>query len=155
MTHRMACAVVTLMGLLVVAGPVSAQTWAPEQQELWAFEQQQWQMSKAKDSSWIEKMVHPNLRYWEIGQPMPQDKASLARWNRYTSANSTVLEQELFPISVTITGNLAVVQYWYQIARENAKKEQEMAHGYYTDVLLKEDGQWRFIAWAGGDVPKK
>ena len=155
MTHRMPCAVVALMGLLVVAGPASAQTWTPEQQELWKFEQQQWQMSKDKDSSWIEKMVHPNLRYWEIGQPMPQDKASLARWNRYTSANATVLEQELFPISVTITGNLAVVQYWYQIARENAKKEQETAHGYYTDVLLKENGQWRFIAWAGGDVPKK
>ena len=30
-----------------------------------------------------------------------------------------MLEQELFPISLTITGNIAVVQYRYSVAREN------------------------------------
>ncbi len=155
MAHRLACAVLALAALLAVAGPGSAQTWTPEQQEVWTFEQQQWQMSQDNDSSWIEKMVHPNARYWEIGQPMPQDKASLTRWNRYTSASSTVLEHELFPIAATITGDVAVVQYHYQIARENYKKERETVTGHYTDVLLRENGQWRFLAWEGGDDPKK
>lgn len=155
MAYRLACAVLALFALLAVAGPASAQTWSPEQQEIWKFEQQQWQMSKDNDSSWIEKMVHPNVRYWEIGQPMPQDKASLTRWNRYTSASSSVLEHELFPIAATITGDVAVVQYHYQIARENYKKERETVTGHYTDVLLKENGQWRFLAWEGGDDPKK
>jgi hypothetical protein len=27
--------------------------------------------------------------------------------------------------------------------------------GHYTDILLKENGKWWFIAWAGGDDPKK
>ena len=155
MTKRLACAVVALAGVLAVAGPASAQTWSPEQQELWSFEQHQWQMEKDKDSSWIETMVHPNLRYWGIGQPMPQDKASLARWNRYTGSTGSVLEQEIFPISATITGNVAVMQYHYQIARENYKKERETVTGHYTDVLLKENGKWLFIAWEGGDDPKK
>ena len=155
MNHRMTCAALALGTLLALGGSASAQTWNAEQQEIWAFEQQQWQMSKDKDSSWIEKMVHPNVRYWDVGQPAPQDRASLARWNRFTTANSTVLEQELFPISVTITGNVAVAQYTYQVARENYKKEREMATGRYTDVLLKENGAWKFIAWAGGDDPKK
>ena len=154
MAYRLACAVVAF-GVLALAGPASAQTWSPEQQELWSFEQQQWQMSKDRDSSWIETMVHPNLRYWEVGEPMPRDKASLARWNRYTSGGATVLEQEIFPISATITGNVAVMQYHYQIARENYKKERETVTGHYTDVLLKESGKWRFIAWEGGDDPKK
>ena len=100
-------------------------------------------------------MVHPNLRYWEVGQQMPRDQASLARWNRYTSATTTVLEQEIFPISATITGNVAVVQYHYQVARESDKKERETTTGHYTDILIKENGQWRFIAWEGGDNPKK
>ena len=155
MTYRLACAVVALAGVLALAGPASAQTWSPEQQELWSFEQQQWQMSKDKDSSWIETMVHPNLRYWEVGEQMPRDRASLARWNRYTNATTTVLEQEIFPISATVTGNVAVVQYHYRIARENNKKERETVTGHYTDVLLKENGQWRFIAWEGGDDPKR
>ena len=77
------------------------------------------------------------------------------RWSRYSSATSTVLEQELFPISVTITGNLAVVQYRYQLATENYKKERETVTGRYTDVLVREGGRWLFIAWAGGDDPKK
>jgi hypothetical protein len=134
---------------------VSAQTWTPEQQELWTLEQKQWQMSRDADLTWIDTMVHPNLRYWEVGEPMPRDKASLARWNRYSSANSKVLEQELFPISATITGNVAVVQYHYQVARENYKKERETVTGHYTDVLIKEGGTWKFIAWEGGDDPKK
>jgi hypothetical protein len=27
--------------------------------------------------------------------------------------------------------------------------------GRYTDVLVKENGRWLFIAWAGGDDPEK
>jgi len=155
MTNRLACAALVLGGLLAFAGSASAQTWTPEQQEIWTFEQQQWQLSKDNDASWIEKMVHPNLRYWEVGAPLPQDKASLSRWNRYNSSSSTVLEQELFPVAATITGNVAVVQYRYQIARENYKKERETVHGHYTDILVKENGKWMFLAWEGGDDPKK
>lgn len=66
-----------------------------------------------------------------------------------------LLEQELFPLSITITGNLAVVNYRYQIARENYKKERETVFGRYMDVFLKDGGRWQFIAWAGGDEPKK
>jgi hypothetical protein len=100
-------------------------------------------------------MVHPNLSYWEVGQPAPQNRASLIRWNRYGNTNDTVLEQELYPISLVITGNMAVAHYRYTIARENYKKERETVHGRYSDVLVKEGGHWLFISWSGGDDPKK
>ncbi len=144
-----------LLSLVVMAGAASAQTWSPEQQELWKLEEQQWQMAKDKDLSWVEKLVHPNLSYWNTEQSSPQNRASLARWDRYNNTNATVLEQELFPISATITGNVAVMQYRYMIARENYKKERETVSGHYMDVLVKEGGRWLFIAWAGGDDPKK
>jgi Domain of unknown function (DUF4440) len=150
---------VAFLVLFAAPGAASAQTqtqtWSAEQQEVWKLEEQQWQLAKAKDLSWIETMVHPNLSYWDIDQQAPQNKASLTRWNRYNNNNTTVLEQELFPISVTITGNIAVVQYRYMIARENYKKERETVNGRYTDVLVKEGSRWLFIAWAGGDDPKK
>lgn len=155
MSRRLACAGLAVCGVLALAGSASAQTWTTEQQEIWKFEQKQWQMEKDKDASWIETMVHPNLHYWGQGAPVPQDKASLARWNRYSSASSSTLEQELYPLAATITGNVAVVQYRYQIARENDKKERETVWGHYTDVLIKENGKWLFIAWEGGDDPKK
>ena len=148
------------LGLLLFAlaahtSTAAAQTWSPEQQELWRVEDQQWKMAAAKDLTWIETMVHPNVSFWNANQPAPQNKASLSRWEKYDTANRTVLEQELFPISVTITGNVAVVQYRYQVAAENYKKERETVTGRYTDVFIKEGGRWLFITWAGGDDPKK
>jgi hypothetical protein len=143
------------LALCTFAGGASAQTSSSDQQEVWKVEQQQWKMSAAKDSSWIDTLLLPNLRYWETGAPMPRDKGSLKHWSRYDNESSTVLEQELFPISTTITGNVAVVQYYYMMARENYKKERESVTGHYTDVLVKEGGHWQFIAWAGGDDPKK
>jgi hypothetical protein len=40
-----------------------------------------------------------------------------------------VLEQEIFPISLKITGNVAVAYYAYRTARENYKKERETVNG--------------------------
>jgi hypothetical protein len=139
------------LGLGAFAGAASAQTWSSEQQEIWKLEEQQWKMAAAKDLSWIDTMVHPNLRYWETGAPMPRDRKSLKHWARYDSSNSTVLEQEILPISATITGDVAVVQYHYIVASEDLKKERKRVTGRYTDVLLRENGRWMFIAWAGGD----
>jgi hypothetical protein len=76
----------------------------------------------------MDTMVHVNLQYRETGGPMPRDKASPKKWSRYGAESNTVLEQELFPISVT---------------------------GQYTDVLIKDNGRWQFIAWTGGEIPKK
>jgi hypothetical protein len=147
----------TTLSLLLcgVAAAASAQASSQDQQEIWKVEQQQWKLAAAKDNSWIDALVHPNLRYWETGAPMPRDKASVKQWSRYDDESSTVLEHELLPISTTITGNVAVVQYYYMLARENYKKERESVTGHYTDVLIKEGGHWMFIAWAGGDDPKK
>jgi hypothetical protein len=155
MVSRVAYRVLAIVVLLAWAEVASAQTWTAEQLEVLKFEELQWQMSKDRDVSWIEKMVHPSLSYWETGQPVPQNKASLSRWNRYSNVTDTVLEQELFPISITITGNVAVVQYHYQVARENYKKDRATVQGHYTDVLVKEGGRWLFVAWSGGDDPKK
>jgi hypothetical protein len=155
MVRRLVVRVLASVVLLAGAGTLSAQTWTPEQQELWKLEEKQWQMAKDKDLSWIESMVHPNLSYWSSAAPVPQTRESLARWNRYDNGNSTVLEQELYPLSITVTGNVAVVNYRYQIARENLKKERETVFGRYTDVFLKDGGRWQFIAWTGGDDPKK
>lgn len=155
MTDRRSFFLVACLVLVAFATTASAQTWSPEQQELWKLEELQWKMAMEKDSSWIEKMIHPNLSLWAVDQPAPQNKASLARWDRFRNSSSTVLEQEIFPIAITITGNVAVVQYRYASVSENYKKDRETVTGRYTDVLIKEGGRWLFIAWAGGDDPKK
>ena len=134
---------------------VSAQALSSDQQEIWKVEHQQWQMTKEKDISWIDKLLHPNMQFWETGAQMPRNFESLKHWGRYDADSGTVLEYELFPISVTITGNVAVAEYHYMLARENYKKDRETVTGHYQDVLVKDGGRWLFIAWSGGDDPKK
>jgi hypothetical protein len=155
MFKRIASLTVLSLALCGISGAALAQTWSAEQQEIWALEQQQWKMAAAEDLTWIDTMVHPNVSYWDRGQPMPQNRDSLARWSRYQSSSGATLEQELMPISIVITGNIAVVNYYYSMARENLKQEREMVTGQYMDVLIKDGGRWKFIAWAGGDDPKK
>jgi hypothetical protein len=137
-----------------LSGTVQAQSWTPEQQDVWKIEQKQWQMARDKDITWIESMVHPNLSYWETDSAVPQNRDSLTRWTRYQSAGSTTLEHELLPISIVVTGNVAVVNYYYNTASEDYKKERQRVSGHYMDVLIKDNGQWKFLAWAGGDDPK-
>jgi Domain of unknown function (DUF4440) len=155
MLTRIVSVAAVSLALCAYSEASAAQTWSAEQQEVWKFEEQQWKLEAAKDASWIDTMVHPNLKYWATGQPMPRDKASLKRWSRVGYEDSTVREQEIFPISATITGNIAVVQYRYMVAGENYKKERETVTGHYTDVLIKENGRWLFLAWEGGEDPKE
>jgi len=136
-------------------GAATAETWNAAQQEVWNVEIQQWKMDSAKDFSWIDTMAHDNLSFWSTADAVPRGKASVRLWSRFGAEDSTTLVHELFPHSITITGNVAVVQYHYMAGRENAKKERETITGKYTDVLIKENGKWMFIAWAGGDLPKK
>ena len=67
-----------------------------EQEEIWDLEELQWKMAAAEDMSWIDTMVHPNLKYWETGDPMPRGRDSLKRWGKYPPDNSAVLEQDCF-----------------------------------------------------------
>jgi hypothetical protein len=149
-THR-----VWLLATTLALAAVSRAALADDVQDVWKVEQQQWRLETQKNSTWIDTLVHPNMRFWETGAPMPRDRASLQHWSRYDYETGTVLEYELFPISATVTGDVAVAQYHYMIARENEKKERETVTGHYTDVLIKENGKWLFIAWSGGDDPKK
>ena len=112
-------------------------------------------MAAAEDLSWIDTMVHANISYWNVDFPGPQNKASLSRWARYGAQASTTIEQEIFPITIQITGPIAVVHYRYRVAIENFKKEREIVTGRYTDVLIRDGGRWLFITWAGGDDPKE
>jgi ketosteroid isomerase-like protein len=54
-----------------------------------------------------------------------------------------------------VHGNTAVAHYFYTEAAEDRKGERKTTHGRYTDVLVKENGTWQFLAWSGGDNPTK
>jgi hypothetical protein len=139
----------------VVSAPASAQSWTPEQQKIWSFEEACWQRDTAKDLTWIDSCVHPDATSWGIDHPVPRNRASVARWDKYEYGNATVLESELFPLSITIVADVAVVHFRYRIASENSRKERKTVTGRYSDVLIKDGTRWLIITTVGGDDPKR
>ena len=138
-----------------VVAPVFGQTWSDKQLEVWNVIEAQWKASMEKDTTWPDKFLHEKFLGWDNERPMPRVKSSINSWTRYTIENTTTLLQELYPVGIIVQGNTAVAHYFYSQASENRKGERETSHGRYTDVLVKENGTWQFLAWSGGDNPTK
>jgi hypothetical protein len=136
--------------LLLHPGQASAQTWSPQQQEVWAVVQAQWQATMAKDTGWMERFLHRDFRGWTADAPAPRDKESAGRWALYDMETGYTVVQELAPMAIVVHGNTAVVHYHFSQARADREGRHRTVHGRYTDTLVKENNEWRFLAWSGG-----
>ena len=152
MNMRRTVVAISLAGLASsVAIPALAQTWSPDQLEAWNVIQSQYEASMQEDATWPERFLHERFLGWDNAYPAPRNKAVYGRWTRYGDENSTTLMQELYPIGIVVVENTAVAHYYYSSASENREDERETTHGRYTDVLVRDGGTWRFLAWQGGD----
>jgi len=147
-------AVLMSMIALVMPMSVAGQDWDSDQMEVWNTIVAQWDAAKAKDLTWTEKSLHPLFLGWTDVYPMPRHKSTLEEWERYSAENSQTLVQELYPVGIVVVDSTAVANYYYSTAAEDRDGKRKTTHGRYTDVLIKQDGKWTFIAWRGGDDPK-
>jgi len=140
---------VTLLGSAQLFG----QEWSDEQKEVLNVVEAQWKASMEKDATWPDKFLHDNFLGWSKDNPMPRDKSSIKKWERYDSENTTTLLFELYPLGIAIQGNTAVVHYFYSRASESKKEGRKTVNGQFTDILINEKGTWQFLAWQGGENP--
>lgn len=140
---------------LILPFGVQAQTWTPEQQEVWDFVVQSWEADTSEDITWVDRMVHPNFRGWDASLPMPRDRDTQRKWSRYGDESGNTLIYSVFPASIVVQGNTAVALYYGSIANEDHKGERETTHFKEVDVLIRENGEWKFLAWMGADEPNQ
>jgi hypothetical protein len=138
---------------LLCSAQLLGQKWSEEQKEVLSIVEAQWKASMEKDATWPDKFLHNNFLGWSNDNPMPRDKSSIKKWERYDSENSTTLLFELYPLGIAMQGNTAVVHYFYSHATESKKDGRKTVVGYFTDILVKENGTWQFLAWQGGEKP--
>jgi ketosteroid isomerase-like protein len=62
-----------------------------------------------------------------------------------------LLAHELYLLSIVVHDDVAVAHYLYSSAYKPKNGEIEMNNGRYTDVLVRTEDGWKFIAWHGGD----
>lgn len=146
---------VTLTGTLLLLVPMAyAQNTTNDQADVWATVEGQWNAVQKGDSKWIDRMLLDNFSGWGNNSPAPRSKTSTRMWTDFGDKQGRVVAHELYPLAIVVEGDIAVAHYLYTSAFENSDNDVEMNNGRYTDILVRTDDGWKFIAWHGGDDPK-
>lgn len=145
-----------LAGLLLTtfaAAQAQTEDQVSDQADVWAQIEQQWNSVEKKDDKWIDRMLTDDFSGWGKSSPAPRGKASTKMWTRFNEQVGEMVAHELYPLSIVVHDDVAVAHYMYSSATKEKTREGkiETTNGRYTDVLVRTDDGWKFIAWAGGD----
>jgi hypothetical protein len=144
--------ILAALAILLIIQPLqaSAQTWSPQQQEVWGVVQTRWAaLARGPDSTgWL---LHPDFRAWTAGEQFPSDGESVGQWTRHDMESFSTVIQNLVPVAIAVDGDSAVVHYhFYAPRRADGKGTLRTVRSRYTDTLVKDNNKWRFLAWKGG-----
>ena len=143
--------VLVAAGLAMFSG-ASAQT-TPDNfdADVWLVIMDQWRAEQEGDKTWIDRMLSDDFSGWPNNSPAPRSKASTQMWDRFNDEQGSMVAHELFLMGIVVNGDTAVAHYLYTSAYEDNDGEVEISNGRFTDVLVRTDDGWKFIAWHGGD----
>ncbi len=126
-----------------------AQQWTTEQQEVWDFE-----MGCGEGRDAFLACYHDDYVAWGDGSfSVPVNHADqMARQGRRFDTNQTVWSH-MKPMAIDVHGNLAVVLLVVTWTSQNHVTGEETTRTErWTDVCVKENGRWYWIADHGGPV---
>lgn len=127
-----------------------AQDAANDQADVWAVVESQWNADEQGDKEWFEELLTEEFAGWEDSAPAPRNRASTKMWDRVMDDAGTMKAHELYPLSIIVRGDVAVAHYLYTTASEDKEGTIELENGRFTDVLVRTDEGWKFLAWHGG-----
>ena len=146
------CTRLVLFGMLLTGIDTAvAQSDADDSADVWSAVERQWDADQKGDRNWVDRMLVEDFSGWDKFAPAPHSKASTKMWDRFDEQRGKPLAHELFPLSIVVNGDVAIAHYLYTQAFEDNKGEIEMNNGRYTDVLIRTEDGWKFLAWHGGD----
>ncbi len=122
-----------------------------DQADVWSTIERQWNAQEKGDKKWIDRLLSDDFSGWGKSSPAPRGKSSTRMWNRFNEKVSKMVAHELYPLSIVVNGDIGIAHYLYTSATEDKDGEIETTNGRYTDVLMRTDDGWKFLAWHGGD----
>ncbi len=141
---------ITLFGLML-ATVAAAQDAGNDQADVWAVVESQWSADENGDEAWIDKLLVDEFAGWENTSPAPRNRASTKMWDRAMDGVGTMKAHELYPLSIVVRGDVAVAHYLYTQANEDKDGTVKLENGRFTDILVRTDSGWKFLAWHGGE----
>ena len=141
--------VAAALGLITTSA--AAQDTPDDAADVWATIEGEWDAAEKRDYDAIDDYLAEKFMGWGKNSPAPRSKSSTRMWNKFNDAQGRTLKHELYPLSIVVHEDVAVAHYLYTIANEDADDKVEVSNGRYTDVLIRTDDGWKFLAWHGGD----
>jgi hypothetical protein len=135
--------------VLAAAGPASGQQWTPEQQELVEFTQG----CQASKQAWLD-CFHPDYEAWgDMSFGVPMQKADVEAVGSFRWDTNERLVLHIKPVSVIVRGDFAVVLSVYSGTMRNRETGEVVTTTFaWTDICVRENGRWYWIADHGSPV---
>ena len=150
--HRFSSIRTALLACMLLAiGVANAQEESDDQVDVWAVIEQQWDADEKGDKKWADKFLSEDFVGWGTNSPAPRSKRSTVMWDRFRDSLGRSVAHELYPLAIVVNGDVAVAHYLYTTAFEDKDGKIEVSNGRYSDVLIRADDGWKFLAWHGGD----
>lgn len=140
--------------LLTTFSTAIAQDSVNDQADVWAVIEGQWAANEKGDEKWTDRLLTDDFSGWGINSPAPRNKSSTKMWDRFGDSLGKPVMHELYPLQIVVHNDIAVAHYLYSNAVEDKDGKVEISNGRYSDVLVKTEDGWKFIAWHGGDDKK-
>jgi ketosteroid isomerase-like protein len=136
---------------LIAAGTAIAQDDTDDEADVILIIEEQWDAEQKGDRDWIDERLVSDFSGWPKNAPAPRSKSSTRKWDRFSDSQGETIEHELYFQNIIVHGDVAVAHYFYSSAYQDNDDKVEMSNGRYTDVLVRTDDGWKFLAWHGGD----
>lgn len=143
-----------VLGLIAVLGVSTgyAQDIRDDEADVFLAIEREWDAALAGDQDEVDDMLADTFMGWNKNSPAPRSKRSTSKWSRFVEDEvGKMLRYELYPLSITVHGDVAIAHYLYSTAFKPKGGDVKMTNGRYTDVLLRGEDGWKFVAWHGGD----
>jgi ketosteroid isomerase-like protein len=137
----------------LLTSAASAQDPADDQVAVWAVIERQWAAENEGDSGWIEELLTADFVGWPYESPAPRTRASTEMWNEFGRRQRKPITHELYPLSIVVHGDTAIAHYLFTNAGELPDGKAVTNNGRYTDILVREADEWKFLSWHGGEFP--
>lgn len=131
-------------------GALSAQETRNDPADVWAVVEEVWNLDEKGDKKWPDRLLSDDFAGWGKSSPAPRGKESIKMWDRFSDRMGKTVAHELYPLSIVVNKDVAVAHYLYTAAFEDKDGNIETNNGRYTDILVRTDDGWKFIAWHGG-----
>jgi len=141
----------SILLFVFVSATAVAQDRADDEADVILTIEEQWDAEQKGNKDWIDERLVREFSGWPKSAPAPRSRSSIKKWDRFSDSQGETIEHELYFQNIIVRGDVAVAHYFYTSAYQDSDGKVEVSNGRYTDVLVRTEDGWKFIAWHGGD----